>query len=94
MRREACLLERTVRAGFGLEVDFAEGGFVLANIILEDIQQGFGLLGAEVDALEILDIDLIGSALGSDAEHQKEVPKVGADLHAIRVTFAIVGPVD
>jgi hypothetical protein len=78
-------------AGARLEPNLAERGFVLAHILLQHIQQGFGLLRADVDPLEIMDLHVFRRGLVDIAKHQKKVPKVDPDLHAVGVAFAVVG---
>jgi hypothetical protein len=56
----------------------------------EDVPEGLGLLRAEIDALEVLDVKLFGSVLGHGAEDEEEVPYAHADLNAVGVVFAIV----
>jgi hypothetical protein len=51
------------------------------------------LLWAKVNALEILDIHVIGRGLIDQAEEQEEVPKVYADLYTVGVALAVFGQV-
>ncbi len=83
------LLDNT--GGVRLETNFPEGRFVLIDILLEHVQQRFGLLGADVDTLKILDVYAIGSGLIDTPEQQQEVPEIHPHLHAIGVIFAVVG---
>jgi len=78
-------------AGAGFEADFAERGLVLADVLLEDVQQCLGLLGAHVDALEVLDLHVFGRGLVERTEHEEKVPEVDADLDAVGVALTVVG---
>src|SRR5512145_566823 len=70
-----------VRAGARLQADFAEGRFVLVDVLLQHVEQGLGLLGAEVDALEVADGDRVGLRGLQRAEQEEEVPQADAELH-------------
>src|ERR1035438_1973091 len=79
----AMLLDGTVfRSVMGIELDFPKGLFVLLHVMLQQTQKRLGLLRAQIDALEVGDIDDFGGVLFDGAELQKEVPDVQADLHA------------
>jgi hypothetical protein len=75
----------------GFEGDGAEGLLVLGEVVVEDVGEGFGLLGAEIDSLEVGEVDLFGGVLGHGSEDEEEVPYAHADLDAVGVAFAIVG---
>ena len=68
----------------------AEGLLVLGEVVAEDVPEGLGLLRAEVDALEVLDVELVGRLLGHGAEDEEEVPDAHADLDAVGVAVAVV----
>jgi hypothetical protein len=89
----ASLVERPLSGGSGkgLERDGAEGLLILSEVLAEHVEEGLGLLRAEVDALEAANGDLIGGVLVSGAEGEEEVPDAGAHLHAVGVALAIVG---
>jgi hypothetical protein len=72
------------------EGDGAEGLLVLGKIVAEDVPESLGLLRAEVDALEVLDGELVGCVLRHGAEDQEEVPYTHAHLDAVGVAVAIV----
>ena len=74
----------------GLEGDGAEGLFVLGEVVIEDVGEGLGLLGAEIDSLEVGEVDLFGSLLGHGSEDEEEVPDAHADLNAVGVAVAVV----
>ena len=73
-----------------LEREGAEGLLVLGEVVAEDVQQRLGLLGTEVDALEVVDLDLVGRLLVHGAEDEEEVPDAHADLDAVGVAVAVV----
>ncbi len=79
-------------AGWGklLEGEGAEGLLVLGEIVAEHVPEGLGLLGAEVDALEVLDGELVGASWLHGAEDEEEVPDAHADLDAVGVAVAVV----
>jgi len=55
-------LRRLLQDAFGglrLQLDFAKGGFVLGDVLLQNADQRLGLLRAHVDALEIADGDVL-----------------------------------
>ncbi len=74
-----------------LEGEVAEGLFVLGEVVAEDVPEGLGLLGAEIDALEVIELDLFGCALAHGSEDEEEVPDAHADLDAVGIAVAIVG---
>jgi len=79
--------------GVGLravECDGAEVALVLSDVVAEEVVQGLGLLGAEVDALEVFDLDLIRGLLLHRAKDHEEIPDGEANLHAVGVGFAVV----
>src|SRR5271165_4871586 len=84
------LLNLTGSGGVRLKFNLAEGCFVLRDILMQDVEQRFGLLRAQVHALEVLNVYGVGSGLADGAEHEEEIPKVDSDLHAVGVTFAIL----
>ena len=78
-------------AGLGVfEGDGAEGLLVLDEVVGEDAVQSLGLLGAEVNALEVVDLDFLGGLLLELAEDEHEVPDGEADLDAVGVGVAVV----
>src|SRR5262245_37945265 len=87
-------LYRTGGAGPGVELDLAKGALVLGDVLLQDVEQGLGLLGAQVDALKSLDIDGVRAVLVDEAEFQVEVPEVDAHLNAVGVALAELRPAD
>jgi len=72
------------------EPDFTESAFVLTDVLLEDIEQGFCLLGTDIDALKILNRHTFRSSLIHSAEQQQEVPQVDAYLNAVGIIFPVV----
>src|SRR5690348_5302944 len=80
-------------AGLGevlLQRKRAEGLLVLGEVVAEDVPQCLGLLRAEVDALEVADVDLFGALLRHGAEDEEEVPDAHAYLDAVGVALAVV----
>src|SRR5215472_6104200 len=78
----------------GIELDFAEGLFVLDHVLLQDGHQRFGLLRAQVDSLEVLHLHLACALRLHAAEDQQEVPNADAHLHGVGVALAVFGGVD
>ena len=75
---------------WAFEGDGAKGLLVLLDVMTEDVQEGFGLLGTEVDALEVVDANLVWGMLVDGAEDQEEVPDGEPYLHTVGVGVAIV----
>jgi hypothetical protein len=48
-------------------------------------------LRVDIDALEVLDLHAFLRGLVDMAEHQKEIPEIHPDLHAVGVAFAVIG---
>ena len=80
--------------GVGFELNLPKGRFVLGHVLLEDVEQGLGLLGAEVDALKIVDGHIVGGSLVDPAEHEKEIPQIHADLNAVGIVLPVLGSID
>src|SRR6185437_842559 len=74
----------------GLELDFAERRLVLFDVLLQHVKQGFGLLGTNVNALEVRDGNSVRGSLIDAPEQQQEVPQVHPDLNAIRVILTVL----
>ena len=72
-----------------LELDLAERGLILGDVLLEDIQQRFGLLRAKVDALKIVDVNVVGRGLIDHAKEQQKSQILTADLHTVGVAFPV-----
>src|ERR1700682_4114136 len=87
----AALLDGGARAGMRLQVDFAEGGFVLRDVLRQDVVQRLGLLRAEIDALKVVYEDVVGRGLVDHAEAEQEVPQVHPHLHAVGVALPVIG---
>ena len=68
----------------------SEGLLILGKVLAEHVPQSFGLLRAEVDAMMIFDVDLVGGVLMSDAEIEEEIPDAYAHLNAVGIGFAII----
>src|SRR5271169_7116334 len=76
-----------------IQLDLAEGGLVVRQVLLQDGVQRLGLLRAQIDALKIADFDLGFVLLLQGAEHQEEVPDIDPHLNAVGVVLAVVGGV-
>src|ERR1700752_1405669 len=76
-----------------VQLDFAEGILVPGHILLQHSEQCLGLLRAQINSLEVLDLYLRFSLLQQGSENQEEIPDVDADLHAVGVVFAVCGSV-
>jgi len=74
-----------------VESDGAECLLVLCKVVGQYVDESFGLLGAEIDALKVLDAEFVGGVLAHGAEDEKEVPDGHAHLDAVSVAIAIVG---
>jgi hypothetical protein len=85
------LMHWSLRAHAWVELDFSEGALVTGHILLQKSQQRLSLLRAEVNALEVLDLDMALGLLLQRAENQKEVPDIDPHLHAVGVAFAVRG---
>ena len=77
--------------GARIELDLAEGGFVVRNVLLEQRHERLGLLRAQINSLEVMKFDLRFRALLHGAEDEKEVPDIDANLHAVGVRLAVFG---
>jgi len=73
-----------------IQRDGSESFFVLGNVLREQVIEGFSLLGAEVNALEVIDFDLVGGLLVDGAENHEKIPDGKANLDAVCVRFAVV----
>src|SRR5271157_1150868 len=78
-------------AHMGIEFDLAESVLVVDQVLLQDGVQRLGLLRAEIDSLEVADLDARFILLRQGAEDEKEVPDVDAHLHAVGVVLAVIG---
>jgi len=87
-------VNRSGREGPGIEFELAECALIAAYVLLQNGHECFGLLRAEVHALEVLDLDLGLALLLHGSEDQEEIPNVDSDLHAIGVVLAILGGID
>ena len=76
---------------FRLQADFAESGFVLADILIENVRQRLGLLRTQENALVVVNGDAIRRVLIDGAEEQEKIPQTDPHLDAVGVGFPIVG---
>ncbi len=72
-----------------IELYLSESRFISGDVLLQQSEQRFCLLGAEIDSLEISNLHLRFGLLLQGAEGEKEIPDVHAHLDAIRVILAI-----
>src|SRR5579859_3845541 len=73
-----------------IELDFAEGLFVVHHVLLQDGEQRLGLLRAEINSLEVGNFHLGRGLLLQGAKDQEEVPYIHAHLHAIGIVFPVI----
>lgn len=76
-----------------VEFYFAEGRFVAAYILLQQSEQGLGLLRTQVDALKITDLDLSFTLLLNGAKDEEKVPDIDSHLHAVGIGFPVIGSI-
>jgi hypothetical protein len=77
--------------GLRLERESSKSLFVLGDVLAEHVQEGLGLLGAQVDCLMVFDGDLVGTLAGSQSEDELEIPHADANLNAVGVGLAVIG---
>jgi hypothetical protein len=73
-----------------LECYRAEGLLVLGEIVSEQIEESLGLLRAEIDALEMFQLDFLCGVLTDDAEYEEKIPHTDADADAVGIAFAVL----
>src|SRR5580698_3868009 len=88
------LMYRSLRPHARVELDLAEGALVAGDILLQEAEQRLRLLRAQVDALKVLDFDLLLGLLLQGSEDEEKIPDVDPHLHAVGVVLAIVGEFD
>ena len=76
-----------------VEFDFAEGGFVAVDVLLQQSEQRLGLLRTQVDALKITDLDLSFTLLLNGAKDEEKVPDIHSHLHAVGIGFPVIGSI-
>ena len=74
-----------------IQLNFAERILVLCDILLQNRQQGLGLLRAHIDTFKVGDLDLAFGLLLQSSEDKKKIPDADSYLHAISVILAVVG---
>src|SRR5690348_9908020 len=77
-----------------VQLDLAERLFVIREVLLQDVEQRFGLLWAHVDSLKIRDLNLSLGLLLQGSENQEKIPNTGSDLHAVGIAVAVAGGID
>src|SRR5579864_6380361 len=88
------LMHWSLRHHTRIEFDLAKGALVSGNVLLQESEQGLRLLRAEVDPLEILNLNLRLGLLLEGAKYEIEIPDVDAHLHAVGVALAIIFGID
>src|SRR5215475_4081647 len=73
-----------------IKLDFAKGTFVLRNVLLQDHEQRFCLLRAQIDPLKVCYLHLFWRLCAQGTKGEKEVPYAYAYLHTVGVTLAVV----
>lgn len=73
----------------GIQFYLAERVFILTHILLQDGEESLCLLGTDVNALEVYDLDLSFALLLQSAEYQEEVPDIDPDLHTVGIVLAV-----
>src|SRR5260370_42608423 len=81
-------------AGLRFKSDLPKGRLILRDVLLQDLKQRLGLLGAEVDALEVVNGNVIRSNLVHPAKQKEKIPEIHAHLDAIGVVLTILGRID
>lgn len=90
---DATLVNWTLRPHSWIKLDFAEGTLISRYILLQQSKQSFCLLRAEIDALEISDLDLRFGLLLQGAKCEEEIPDINAHLDAVGIVLAVRGVV-
>ena len=83
-------IHRSLLGKLRIQLDLSECVLILGNVLLENHEQGLGLLRTEIDALKICNLDFFRRLCPQCAECEKEVPNADAYLDAVRVAFAII----
>src|SRR5581483_5644936 len=84
------LVDRSARPHPGIEFNLAERALVSGDILLQQSEQRFGLLGTQINSLKITDVHLALGLLLQSAEHQEEIPDIYPHLHTVGIVLAIV----
>ena len=74
-----------------VELDFAEGGFVAVDVLLQQSQQGLGLLRAQINALKVANLHLAFVLLLDGSEDEEEIPDIHSHLHTVGVGLPVIG---
>ncbi len=77
-----------------IKLDLAERRLIVVDVLLEDTHERFGLLGAEIDALEVAYFNFGLALLLQSAEDQEEVPDAYSYLNAVGVLLGVLRSVD
>src|ERR1700736_2195440 len=77
------LMHRPLRSHARVKLNLPESAFVTRHVLLQKSEQCLSLLGAHINPLEILDLNVGLSLLLQCAEDQEEVPDIDPHLHAV-----------
>lgn len=73
-----------------IKFDFSECVFVAHDIVLKDGEQRLGLLGAQINPLEILHLNLGFALLLERAKDEEKIPNIYADLNTVGIGLPVV----
>ncbi len=90
---DAVLVNLAAGSHARVKFDFAEGGFVAVDVLLQQSEQRLGLLRTQVDALKITDLDLSFTLLLNGAKNEEKVPDIHSHLHAVGIGFPVIGSI-
>src|SRR3569623_1652994 len=84
------LVNRSWRWDERLQSKLAEGRLILRKVVLQHLQQRLGLLRTEINALVVLQLDLLGRILPHGSELKEDVLNAHPDLYAVCIVGAVV----
>ena len=93
-QRSAGNLELRSRDDALVELDLAKRRLILRDVLLQHVEKRLRLLRAQINSLKIAQLNLRFRTLLHRSKHEKKVPDIHADLHAVRIGFAIFRCVD
>lgn len=83
-------MDRPARHHSRIKFDLAKCVLITHYVLLQDGKQRFCLLRAQVNALEILHLNLSLALLLESAENQEEIPHIYTNLNTVRISFPVV----